>query len=489
MRSGYLPGLDGEHRRVTAGSRILDREREDVGPRVVRESLSSSGMSLLKRRLLSGGAWAFGGRLAMAFMALASNALLARLLSPQDLGTYFLAFSVVLVGGQWGAGLGQAVVRFVSESIGLDQFARARRVLSRALVLGVLGSLVIGTAYSLFGQSIGNDVFNAPALAAVTGLVAGWMVVSALQVFLSEAHRGFQDIRLATIFGGLSTGVLLTASLGVLWSLGYRASLFTALLLTVGAGLASVSLSGWLLRRKAASLPSRLAKDDIGFGGIMRVALPLLVVNLTQIVLTQADLWILGAFRPQQEVALYGAAARTVILVAMPMLVVNSVVSPLIAGMYAQGRRRELERVLRATASLAGIPAFLLLAGFALLGGPILGLVFGDYYREGATVLVLLSLGQMVNVWVGACGIALVMTGNHITVMAITVASSVVMVVGGLNVVGPYGATGVAAAAATGVAICNISFWLMAKRKTGMWTHMGFTGLSDLLKAVSRASE
>jgi O-antigen/teichoic acid export membrane protein len=378
---------------------------------------------------------------------------------------------------------------FVAESIWLDQFARARRVLGRALVLGGLGALAIGTSYLLFGQTIGNDLFQAPALAAVTGLVAGWVVVMALQALLAEGLRGFQDIRLATVFGGLSTGVLLTAALGVIWSLGYQADLSTALLLTVGAGLASVSLAGWLLRRKAASLPSRGAKNDIGFGGIMRVALPLLIVNLAQLTLTQADLWIIGAFRPQQEVAIYGAAVRAVILVAMPLMVVTSVVSPLIAGMYAQGRRRELERILRAIATLAWIPAFLVLAGFALWGGTILGLVFGDYYREGATVLLLLSIGHLANVWVGACGVTLVMTGHQTAVMAITLASSLVMVIGGLAVVGSYGATGVAAAAATGVAICNISFWLLAKRKTGMWTHAGFTGLSDLLRAARRMSE
>lgn len=443
-------------------------------------------MSLLKRRLLSGGAWAFGGRLAMVFTALASNALLARLLSPQHLGAYFLAFSVVLVGGQWGAGLGQVVVRFVAESIGLQQFARARQMLGRSLVLGVLGSLAIGTIYLVLGRIVGNVLFHAPALAGVTGLVAGWMVVTALQALLSEALRGFQDIRLATIFGGLSTGVLLIASLGVLWSLGYRANLSTALLFTVAAGLVSVSLAGWLLHRKAASLPRQGAKDHIGFGGIMRVALPLLVVNFTQLALTQADLWILAAFQPQKEVAIYGAAARMVILVAMPIMVVNSVTPPLIAEMYAQGRKRELECVLRATATLAGIPAFLVLAGFILLGGPILGLMFGDYYREGATVLVLLSIGQLVNVWVGACGMALVMTGHQTAAMVITVASSLVMAIGGLSVVGPYGATGIAAAAAAGVAICNISFWLVAKRKTGMWTHAGFTGFSDLLRAARR---
>jgi O-antigen/teichoic acid export membrane protein len=41
----------------------------------------------------------------------------------------------------------------------------------------------------------------------------------------------------------------------------------------------------------------------------------------------------MGAFRPHTEVAVYGAASRLVILVAMPLVIVNSVVPPLIAGM------------------------------------------------------------------------------------------------------------------------------------------------------------
>ena len=61
---------------------------------------------MLKRRLLTGGAWASGGKFVATLTAFATNALLARLLSPQDFGAYFLAFSVVLVGEQWGSGLG-----------------------------------------------------------------------------------------------------------------------------------------------------------------------------------------------------------------------------------------------------------------------------------------------------------------------------------------------------------------------------------------------
>ena len=222
----------------------------------------------------------------------------------------------------------------------------------------------------------------------------------------------------------------------------------------------------------------------LGVGEIVRVALPLSVTNLTVLVLTQADLWILGAFRSAEEVAIYGAAARAVVLVAMPLLVINTVLAPTIAEMYAQGRKRELERILRATATVAGIPAFLTLAAFILFGGPILGLVFGDYYREGATILALLSLAQLVNVWSGAGSAALAFTGHQATMMALAVAGGLITVTAGLAAVGPYGATGVAGAAAAGISAYNTVLWLVAKRKTGMWTHVGFRGFSDVMRAM-----
>lgn len=436
----------------------------------------SQGFLSLKRRLLSGGAWALGGRAVTSFTALASNTLLARLLSPQDLGTYFLAFSVVSLGSVLGSlGLNQAVIRFVAESMGMNQVGRARHTVGIVMSIGTLGAVGVALLYLLFGDDLAEKLFDAPGLAAVTGLMAGWMVVQTLQNLLGETFRGFHDIRLATAVNGLVMGVLLTACLGVLWLSEGRATLGGVVLLAGISGLASTLLAGWLLRRKVTSLPLGGAEGRVRAGTLLRVAWPLMIISITVFALTQVDLWIVGAFRPQQEVAVYGAAVRMVTLVAMPLLIVNAVVPPLIAEMYFQGKKRELQRALRVTATLAAIPAFVVLVSFIFFGGPVLGLVFGDYYREGATVLTLLSVGQLVTVWAGSCGHTLMMTGYQSVMMGVSSVSGVFLVSGAMLVVRGYGITGVAGVTAAAMIFQAVLMLLLTRRKIGVWTHVSLS--------------
>lgn len=431
----------------------------------------------LKQRLLSGGAWALGGKVAAACTMLAVNALLARLLSPQELGVYFLAFSLVSLGAMVGSGgLSLAVIRFVAESIGLEQFGRTRRVICIVLLLGLLGALGVGAAYLLFGEVLGANLFHAPALVAVTGLVAGWMVVMTLQNLLAETFRGFHDIRLASIFGGLVTGGLVTGtlvsgSLGALWFVQGHATLGTVLLLSVGSGLASTLLAGWFLRRKVRSLPSGSGRVEVK--EVLNVSWPLLAAGLTFYVLTQVDIWVLGAFRTQEEVAIYGATVRLVALLSMPLLIVNAVVPPLIAEMHARGEVRELERTLRTIATAASILALPVFIGFILAGGPILGLVYGDYYRQGATVLVVLSMGQLATFWSGACGHVLTMTGHHHPAMAITALSSLVAVAISLASVNSLGMLGVAFGPFVGLALQNIAMAIYSRKVIGIKSDIG----------------
>jgi len=96
---------------------------------------------------------------------------------------------------------------------------------------------------------------------------------------------------------------------------------------------------------------------------------------MTSLVLLSADVLILARLGSPGEVALYGFVSKLVTFVVMPLLIVNLVLPPIVAEMYAQGRTGRLERTLRTFSTLAGVPSLLVLIVFMLLGGPILGLV------------------------------------------------------------------------------------------------------------------
>jgi hypothetical protein len=77
---------------------------------------------------------------------------------------------------------------------------------------------------------------------------------------------------------------------------------------------------------------------------------------------------------------------------------INLVLPPLIAQMYAQGKRSELERALRIFSTIAGVPSLVFLTGFMLLGGQI---------------LVLLSAAKVAAGCSGSCRLVSQMTGHH----------------------------------------------------------------------------
>jgi O-antigen/teichoic acid export membrane protein len=298
--------------------------------------------SMLKRRLLSGGIWAIGGKIGAVLTGLACNILLARLLAPQDFGTYLLIVSVVSVGAVTGSlGLNDAVVRFVAESGGLGKTGRTRRAIRMVMVLGTLGAVGVGLAYYLVLGGVVERYFGAVALATISGLIAGWIAVSVLQEIVVETFRGFHDIRLTVLFGSLAVGnssgllmrLLFIGSLLVLWFGTDHVDLATVVLVVLGAGFISALLSGALLYAKTSALAvaSEDQDQDVTVRKVLGVSLPLLVNSLTAFVLVQSDLWIIAVFGSQQEVALYGATSRFMTLVTMPLMIVNAVLPPVIA--------------------------------------------------------------------------------------------------------------------------------------------------------------
>ncbi len=431
-----------------------------------------------------------------------TTVLLARMLSKQEAGAYILALSIVSLGAVVGSlGLPKTVVGLVAENIGVGRPERARRVIRTVLGIGVFGTLGISLAYLLGGDLVSEYVFHSSLLVGVTGLMAGWIAIAVVQEITAETFRGFHDIRLATLLGGLATGgksgglIMRVLLLGIVALLGVKygqVDLQTVLLVCIGSGSVSVVLSLWLLYDKVSSLgPSEGSPDEeepVSAKEVLDDAIPFLAIALTALVLLSADVWILGALGSLEEVALYGMVSRLVTFVALPLLVVNLVLPPIVAEMYAQGRTGRLERTLRTFSTLAGVPSLMVLAVFMLLGGPILGLVYSRplYHSDTAVlVLLILSAAKLTAVWSGSCGLVLQFTGHQTSMLRVSLLTSPLFFVVAILATQRYGPVGVACAVAVTTALQNVIMVLVAKRKTGMWTHVMFS-LTPFRKVLSR---
>ena len=436
----------------------------------------------IREKLLKGSAWAFLGKVISISSAVIVNALLARLLTHEEMGAYFLTLSFVSLAAVFAQlGLTQAIVRLISESIGTGRVDRVGQYIYLTLKIATVGGVVVSGLIAFGGgKIIAQCIFHSLLMAQITGIATAWFVLSMFQQLISEIFRGFHDIKLATVFGGVLTGILSMVLFLVLWLVQGHGNLSEVLALTLLAGTTSLIFSSVILWKKLITLPSAHGAV-IRSSDILKMSWPLWVTNLTIFGLAQADLVIMGMFRSPEEVAVYGVVTRMIGLVGMPLMIMNAVISPLISEMYSQGEVGVLQRTLRTVSTLGSLPAIMIVGVFVVSGSSLLGVVFGEYYKSGGAILLILCIGQLINTMTGSCGMVLMMTGHQFAMMVITLVSGLLSIVTGCLLVRNYAGEGVAVASAAGLIAQNIAALLLAKAKVGIWTHIDHRVLKRVL--------
>jgi O-antigen/teichoic acid export membrane protein len=425
----------------------------------------------LARRVFTGSLWVIIGKLLSSTSNIFVTALFARLLTTKELGSYFLLVSFVSVGAVFAQmGLDQTVVRLVAGALGTYKPERARSAAITVLRLGVLGAFSVGTIVAL-GSWVSEVVIGPTVMTTATRFAPAWIMVAALQNLVAETFRGFHDIRFASLFSRGTSNLICAILLSGLWIRHQHANLRQAAVISIVAGTATIFIAGYILQRK---IPNVKSARYMSNKHMLCAAFPQLITNVTLIVNSQVALWILAAWRPQEEMAIYGAAVRLIVLVNLPIVLINSVLSPLIAELYAQRKNKELEQTLRNIATVAGIPSLIVVAGYLFLGKWLLASVYGAYYQHGSVVLGIMSIGQVANVWSGCCGLTLVMSGHHKTMMKLTLASGLFNAAAAVLLVSQYGVLGAAATTAASTVLQNVLMLVFVKRKAGVWTHARF---------------
>ncbi|MEY2566112.1 MAG: hypothetical protein QOE35_641 [Actinomycetota bacterium] len=416
-----------------------------------------------------------------AVSALAVSAVLARLLQPSALGTYFLATSLAVTGAMIGnLGLHQTVQSTVAASLGLGDRPRARRLIEVIATIGVGCAIAAALLYLVLGRVIAVHLFKDRALLSVNVLVGAWIFFLAAQTLFSETLRAVQDLRMASVMAGALSGVLLAVSLLVLLVLRGSTDIRTAVAISVASAAVGGVAAGVVVAARARRLAARAAGGGVTVAGILGASWPQMVTVLAASRMSVIPLWIVSASAPHDQVALFGTASRVAFTVVLPFGLVTAVLPPIIAELWARRETARLEEVLRTVAGVVLLPVSLVSLVLLVFGGRLLSFAFGGFYGHGATALVLLVAGYWVNALAGACGEVLMMTGHQRTMMGVTLLSVAVLTAGCQLVVGPYGVNGVAAVTGASFVLQNALMMAAARRQCGLWTH------ADVLGAIRR---
>jgi O-antigen/teichoic acid export membrane protein len=336
--------------------------------------------------------------------------------------------------------------------------------------LNIVGGLAVGAILAFGGgQYLAHHLFHrSRGLATVMVFVGVWAAAEGIRLTFSETFRGFHDVRRASLLGDPMRSVLLAVGFVVLKVTVDSTSLRTAVIVSLAASLVTCLLAGAALGPKIRALHARTRR--VAPALVLAIAIPLTLSDLTGMIVAQGDVWVVGAFRSSTDVGLYGAASRLVIMMSLPLFVMNGVVSPMIAELWAQGRTRALETMLRGATTLATIPSLLGFAVVALAGGPIMRIAYGPHFARGGHILAILAFGVAFGVAAGSCNFALIMTGHHRVVAAVS-AITLVVAVGG-EIIGAHvaGLTGIAVASSGSTVFQNVVLTAMAKRRIGIWT-------------------
>ena len=398
--------------------------------------------------------------------------LVARALPPSDVGAYFVIVNLVSILALVSMlGLNQAVVRGVSEAMTRGRPAAAGGVVRTALRFTAIVSVALGIVYLFAGQTIGHNVFGSGAIAGATAWIALFIPLTAFRLLIPEAFRGFSDIKWATILGDAATNVTLALALATIVSGGWNTSLTQVLVVSVVLAAVLVVVSARRLRDKVRPL----GIDPTGGRKLIWIALPLLAANLSWNLMVQIDTIVLGAFRSSADVAYYVAGSRLAALLLVPLLIGMSFLAPLITELWTQQRFHDLERLLRSTAAATGLASGVGLLFLALLGPWALTFLFGDYYRRGSTVLLVLALSSFLTSMGGYCGLALMMAGEQMAAMLITVFVAIVTIAGTVVAADTAGAVGVAIAMACGVTLQNVLTFVAVRVRLEIWAYPDFS--------------
>lgn len=353
---------------------------------------------------------AFAIRVISAAIAFVSQVLMARWMGGFEYGVFVVVWTFsIIVGSLACFGAHTAIIRFIPE------------YLQKGLLAELRGALLTSRLFST-AASVGIAALGYGAVRAFQGSIESYYVAPFLlamvtlpMIALSDVLQGIARANSWAVAALSPTyivrPVLILLAFDIAVSLDFPPNADTAMVAAIVATYVTTIVQ-WIGVTAFADRRVPAGPRAYRFGEWFGVTVPIFFVESFIYLLTNADVLVVGAFLPPDEVAVYFAAAKTLALVHFVYFSVKAGVAPRYARFAHGGDRAGLAAFARETAGWTFWPSLVMAAVVLALGLPILSL-FGPGFTAGYPLLFVLVVGVVARASVGPAESLLTMSGGQ----------------------------------------------------------------------------
>ncbi|WP_197276703.1 oligosaccharide flippase family protein [Mangrovimonas sp. ST2L15] len=385
-------------------------------------------------------------------------------LGPEGLGNINLINQIITILMVFSTlGLDNVLVKNISVGVSQRDFSSINNNIYSSVIIGLFSSFTVIVLGILSSRYLAEQIFESEFIYTPLLIMFCAILPQTIGQIYASGINGYRKVWQSNLLKEVLTSVIIGIGLIIYWIFAVEITILNIILLyALGKVVTFFSARAYwhkLFRKKN----YKRVYDP----SILKDSLPLLLVSSMVIISTSTDVIMLGWLSDSAEVGLYSVASRLALFVLFFLQVSNSSLAPKIASFYELNKKSDLQvLVQRVTLFLVPI-GILFLFAFILLGKPILGL-WGVEFKEAYNILIILGLGQLINISTGCSGLLLILCGFGKVHSYISTGYAIFNIFLNFILIQKFGAIGAATATSLVIALENITKVYFARKFTGI---------------------
>lgn len=416
-----------------------------------REVIYSASLALLVKIIAAAGVFAL-------------NLVLARMLGASGSGVFFLALSIIIVISTiCRVGLDSTIVRFISTCLSVGKVSKVLDIYSKSVNYTLFCTITFTIIMYFTASWLSHNVFHEPLLESQIKIMVFGIVPLSLLAIHAYVFQGLKKIVLHTSVLSVWTPLF---ALVIMYFFIDKASLEVAAYAYVSASFLTLIIA-YISWKVVTSEIDTSNIEKVDSKELLKVSIPVLWIVILNLIITWSPILLLGAWSNSESIGVYSAASRLALLTSFILIAVNSIAAPKFAALYHTRDIEGLQAVYRSSLLLMIFAASPILLAFLIVPEWFMGL-FGEEFLVGKNALIILAVGQFVNVMTGSVGQILLMCGYEYILKRIAILCAILSVSLGFALIPSYGLLGAAFSTVVVMIVQNLLATLAVKRMLGI---------------------